>query len=315
MTHEVKNVRKSSLYFAIFRKNMYICGLNLSLMSKSHAIRFSLLNAGFAADNERWNFGPVNSSFSRIYLVTAGEAFVEFGGNRHRLTPGHLYLIPAFTTHYDISHGPFEHYYVHFIDSAQDILDFFLAYDLPFGIDEEPGDLAAFRSLMASYPGYALKHALPNTYDNSSTTMQSLQKFENQSLGRKMQFNGIVHLLLARFFLRARQRMQVTDDRISKALWLIERDTAHAPSLDELAAQAMLGKERFIRLFKRQTGQTPTAYIIGKKIMKAQIMLLSKRYTIKEVAYRMGYDSQSYFGRQFKQMTGMSPMRFVMQNR
>lgn len=42
---------------------------------------------------------------------------------------------------------------------------------------------------------------------------------------------------------------------------------------------------------------------------------LSKKYSVKEVALRLGYESWSYFGRQFKSVTGMSPMRFVMQNR
>lgn len=284
-------------------------------MPLQEAIRFSLLNVGFAADNERWNFGPICSSFSRIYLVTRGEAFVEFGSHTHRLSPGHLYLIPAFTTHYDVSHGAFEHYYVHFIDGSQAVLDLYRRYELPFEISLEPDYIEAFRNLMADYPDFALRRNLPETYDNSTSITQSLQNFENESIGRRMQFDGIIHILLSRFFMRAREKMTVTDDRIAKALWLIEKDTSTIPTLDGLAAEVSLGKERFIRLFKKQTGQTPTAYIIGKRISQAQVMLLSKKYTVKEVAARVGYDNTSYFGRQFKSVTGMSPMRFVMQNR
>lgn len=284
-------------------------------MPKNTAIRFSLLNVGFAADNDQWNFGPICSSFSRIYLVTKGSAFVEFGGKRHLLTPGHLYLIPAFTTHYDISHGLFEHYYIHFIDTSQLVLDLYHKYELPFEIEAEDNLETFFRDIIANFPDYALRHSLPSTYDNSSTIVRSLQDFESLPVGKRMLLNGEIHIMLAHFFMKARERMSVTDDRISKALWLIERNLAKAPSLDSLAAGALLGKERFIRLFKQQTGQTPTAYIINQKITKAQVMLSSRKYTVKEVAFGVGFDSVSYFGRQFKKVTGMSPLRFAMQNR
>lgn len=284
-------------------------------MPLPEAIRFSLLNVGYANNNEHWNYGPICSSFSRIYLVTKGEAFVETGGQRHRLTPMHVYLIPALTTHYDISHGPFEHYYIHFIDSSQRVLDLFQKYELPFELGLEPGYIETFRALIADYPGFALRQTLPSTYDNNTNNMMSLQNFENQPLGRRMRVNGIIHIMLSRFFMSAHEREPVTDDRIAKALWLIERDIASPPTLDDLAAAASLGKERFIRLFKNQTGLTPKAYIINKKVTQAQEMLLSKKYSVKEVALRLGYESWSYFGRQFKSVTGMSPMRFVMQNR
>lgn len=62
-------------------------------------IHLQLLNAGYAEMNGDWNWKNVRSRFSRFYYVRSGEAFVELGDREERLSPGHLYLIKAFTQH------------------------------------------------------------------------------------------------------------------------------------------------------------------------------------------------------------------------
>lgn len=57
-------------------------------------MELTLLNAGWAKDDERWNFGPICSTYMRIYWVTRGSAYVTLNGKEHMLTEGHFYLIP-----------------------------------------------------------------------------------------------------------------------------------------------------------------------------------------------------------------------------
>ena len=87
------------------------------------------------------------------------------------------------------------------------------------------------------------------------------------------------------------------------------------PSLDVLAGEACLNKDSFIRQFRRQTGSTPTDYIIHRRMMRAQLLFAEGVSSVKEVALQVGYDNISYFGRTFKRITGISPMEFIRQNR
>ncbi|MDR1105043.1 MAG: AraC family transcriptional regulator [Treponema sp.] len=48
-------------------------------------------------------------------------------------------------------------------------------------------------------------------------------------------------------------------------------------------------------------------YYIHIKIEKAQRLLEEKDVSVKEAAYRLGFDDQYYFSRLFKNKTGFTP--------
>ena len=64
-----------------------------------------------------------------------------------------------------------------------------------------------------------------------------------------------------------------------------------------------------IRLFKRNTGQSPLQYLITKKIQRAQEMLANSDMTVKAIAATLHYDYY-YFLRLFRKKTGMTPNQF-----
>ena len=71
------------------------------------------LNVGYASHNADWNWKNVQSPFARLYLVVDGIAEIELPDGTYRLSPGHLYFIPAFTRHSYICDSLFSHYYLH----------------------------------------------------------------------------------------------------------------------------------------------------------------------------------------------------------
>ena len=273
-----------------------------------------VLNAGYSRHNSDWNFGPICSSFSRIYLVSEGSAFVEISGKTYCLSPGHLYLIPALSTHTDACNGLFGHYYIHFLDRSNSILYFYQKFDMPFELEADKFAEMLVHRLLEVSGVRSLASPLPSTYDNSSSIIDSVKLFQNMSVAERMECAGGIMQLLSMFVSRATPKTMVSDMRIQKVLWQIENNVANVPSVDELAGSVSLCKDRFIRLFASQTGYTPANYVARKKIMKAQMMFISGVRSVKSVALAVGYVDVSYFGKVFKRISGMSPMEFVRQN-
>lgn len=64
------------------------------------------------------------------------------------------------------------------------------------------------------------------------------------------------------------------------------------------------------RLFKNQVGLGFTEYVNSKRLEYAKDLLLTTSYSIREIAVKAGYASETYFGRIFKATYGVSPSMF-----
>jgi AraC-like DNA-binding protein len=80
-------------------------------------------------------------------------------------------------------------------------------------------------------------------------------------------------------------------------------------TLDELAATAGLSRFYFLRAFRREVGVTPHAYLTGRRIAAAKL-LLDGDVPLSEVALACGFYDQSHFTRSFKGCTGVTPGQY-----
>ncbi len=65
------------------------------------------------------------------------------------------------------------------------------------------------------------------------------------------------------------------------------------------------------REFKRRMGQNPSEYIFNIRIENAKKLLKTKKYTLEEVAQKVGYSDKGYFGQVFKKATGVTPLKYA----
>ena len=63
-------------------------------------------------------------------------------------------------------------------------------------------------------------------------------------------------------------------------------------------------------IFNKITGLSITAYVIKKRIEKAQLLLIEKVLTLQEVAEAVGFTDYNYFSRTFKKEMGVSPLTY-----
>ncbi|MFX3649454.1 MAG: helix-turn-helix domain-containing protein [Paenibacillus sp.] len=78
-------------------------------------------------------------------------------------------------------------------------------------------------------------------------------------------------------------------------------------TVDELAADIGLTRASYTRQFKRITGTLPLDYLNTVRLERSKQLLQLTDDRIHEIAQNVGFSSEYYFGRRFKQYAGISP--------
>lgn len=81
-------------------------------------------------------------------------------------------------------------------------------------------------------------------------------------------------------------------------------------SEETVAKTVNLSSNRFRQLFKKETGRSPTEYIMQLRMETARCFLTASFLSVKEVAFKTGWGDVSHFVRYFKKRHGMTPKEF-----
>ncbi len=273
------------------------------------SLRLLVLHIGRRHCGTEWNFSDVCSPFTRIYYITSGEAEVLMPDRVMPLRAGHMYVIPAFTTHGCRCRGEFVHYYVHlYNESARYVLE---DWDLPGEISAGADDLRNIERLLELCPGMELMQTDTRTYGDTRSIADRIDLNKSRHLWARMESRGLIYLLLSRFIREAVPKTYTNDERIREVLGIIRADiTSDNLGLDTLAAAVGLSKDHLIRLFRRELDTTPARYIATRRIEAAQLRLVTETKSVKEIAFDLGFDDLAYFCRLFKKHTGMTPLTY-----
>jgi len=96
-------------------------------------------------------------------------------------------------------------------------------------------------------------------------------------------------------------------NRINGVYALIAERYTEEIKLEEAAQKANMTVPAFCRLFKKLTTRTFTQFLNEYRISKSVQLLHNEDQPISAVAFACGYNSLSYFNRQFRQITGHKP--------
>ncbi len=81
---------------------------------------------------------------------------------------------------------------------------------------------------------------------------------------------------------------------------VIQNLSVPPPTIDKMAAMAGMNSSKYKLLFKEIFGQSPHQYILEKKLQYAEELLKSGKYTLTQIAYKLGYNHTSGFTRIYK---------------
>jgi AraC-like DNA-binding protein len=102
----------------------------------------------------------------------------------------------------------------------------------------------------------------------------------------------------------------LTDGGIGDALRAMHADVAHRWTLKELAGISHMSRSVFAASFKSKIGTSPLEYLIDWRMSLARDALRRETLSISELAYAVGYESESAFSTAFRRVVGSSPKRF-----
>ena len=105
-------------------------------------------------------------------------------------------------------------------------------------------------------------------------------------------------------------QMTKTSAPVKIAQKYIQDNLSKQISLEEIAQAVNLSPSYFCTLFKEQMNIGLTDYIIQERIEKAKLMLRDSTFSIKEIAYAVGYADQRHFSKVFQKTTGMKPSAY-----
>ncbi len=107
-----------------------------------------------------------------------------------------------------------------------------------------------------------------------------------------------------------RHSMKNMSPLVQKAMVLIENDLTSDLSLSTVARMNNVSPGYLSGLFKKESGQTFTAYVNGRRIHRAKHLLRTTNLQIQTIAQHCGILDFHYFCRVFKNATGVTPSEY-----
>lgn len=100
------------------------------------------------------------------------------------------------------------------------------------------------------------------------------------------------------------------DEVVKKAQVYIENNVEEKINIESLSSKFNVGRRNFDRRFIKATGNSPIQYVQRVKVEVAKKSFETKRKTINEIMYEVGYSDLKAFREVFRKYTGLSPLEY-----
>ena len=257
------------------------CGVRLAAIPDGlEGGAFQIHEAGRITLDEQWAYTRVCSPFWRLYHNAQPGAAVRIGAEEIELRPGMVVLLPPFVVFDCVP------------PRDESVNHLWLHFSTPLQTPQDRKEIVQKLSALSASIAARLRAAL----------------------ARKASVDILRHLAKAWLHTLWSEHPggenRCQSERLRRVCTLIEQRLATPPDLSELAAAAGLSPNALIRWFKEESGATPMAFVLRRRIIEACRLLRYSDLSIKEVAEATGFANRYHFSRVFGREAGNTPGAF-----
>jgi len=281
------------------------------MMKRILSHSFSLMNVDLVQLDSKWNYNNVISPYHRIYYIAAGEGKISHFEKILELESGYLYIIPSFTLCNLFCKSTLNQYFVQFFEESSDGSSIFSNNRSIFKVKALDIDIINFKRLLTVNPGRGINRSDdPKIYEKDVYYKEYQQLNMDQNTTQFLETQGILYQMVSRFTspeILGKTELELIPVKILESISYISIYLHQPLSVKSLAERANQNPEYFSRLFLRNTGSRPLAYINQKRIERAQHLIRTTSSKYADIAGMTGFDGLSHFSRTFKKITGVTP--------
>lgn len=223
-----------------------------------------------------------------LMYIEKGEGTVWYNGRTYNVKTGDTIIINCHRPHLYKTSG-WEAFWIHFDGNISDEY-FQLIYN----------KLGCVIPMKGSHVMIKYINSILNTFKN--------QKILNEPL-----VSCHIQRMLAELLITSLQHNSADSTKPSPILDSInhiQNNYKSKISLNELSLKACMSPYYFSRMFKKETGYSPYEYVTTIRLNHAKNLLKTTNLLIKEIAFMIGFNSESNFVTCFKEHVGLTPSEF-----
>jgi AraC family transcriptional regulator len=228
--------------------------------------------------------------FLVIQHTTFGEGRLDYAGMQHRLTPGKTMLVTMPHTHrYYLDRGGHWEYFWLLLNGrealrlAREILD---SAGPVLTLDPPQLDRLAAAALDA------LTIADPSPGQVSVLGYAAMAALHDGVFGARLPDDTALPPAMERV-------VGFVDDNLAAAL-----------HVERLANIAEMSRAHFVRRFTSALGQSPSDFVLARRLARAERLLLATEMGVGEIARLTGFANANYFAKVFRKKRGAAPLEY-----
>lgn len=248
-----------------------------------HDRRFEILRENGVSDDGKSDF---------LFLYFYSSCFVELDGEIiHVEPPAAIIFDVDFRQHYYAEDDEYVDDFVHFwFDESRSFVD-----DINLPLNQ----------VIFLKENYIVSELLQKMYE----------EFISENRNREMSLEYIFRLILLKISdLSKQENVWKKNERYGEMLAEIRSQIYLNPvynwSAAECAAKQGLSISYFQKIYKKNFGCTFGQDVMTGRLEQAKHLLLTSNYSVKEIALRCGYNSETFFMKQFKRKLGVTPSQY-----
>ncbi len=142
-----------------------------------------------------------------------------------------------------------------------------------------------------------------------------IREYREKPIYYEESVHGYLHALVIEMLRIAEERDRALhgnrlNEYIRDALEYVDQHYMEQVRVEDIAEASGLSESHFRRVFEEVMNMKPLDYVNMVRVDKACGMMAKKDLSMEELSYRVGYQTQSTFNRNFKRLTGYSPKQW-----